>query len=180
MSLGDGMRLQAHEVVKRALKDLVLSNSNPGGAAFLASRVLIEPPHLRRDRSRPGDIMALGRDAHRLYTTMDLVIASGLTKSCLSSSCKSSDFVLKAAEKAKFRKDVNFINPISSSSTMRFVPLGLNHFGLMGSHFQALLKEFATIVVTRPEGCSLLQGSFALTHSRALHKTLRSWGSTRT
>ena len=76
--------------------------------------VLIEPHHLRRDMSRPGDIMALERDVHRLNTAMDLDIASGLTKSCLSSSCNSSDFVRKAAEKAKFRKDKNSANPISS------------------------------------------------------------------
>jgi hypothetical protein len=63
---------------------------------------------------------------------------------------------------------------------MRFVPLALNHFGMRGSHFQAVLKEFATIVVTRPEGCPLLQGPFALTHSGALHKILRSWGSSLT
>jgi hypothetical protein len=132
---GDGRRLQAHEVVKRALKDLVLSITNPGGAAFPVSGALIEPPHLRRDKSRPGDILALGRDVHRLDTAMDLVIAFGLTKLCLSYSCKSSEFVLKAAKKARFRKDVNSINPISSLSTMRFVPLALNHFGLRGSHF---------------------------------------------
>jgi hypothetical protein len=30
---------------------------------------------------------------------------------------------------------VNSIIPISSSSTMRFVPLALNHFGLRESHF---------------------------------------------
>jgi hypothetical protein len=88
---GYGKRLQAHEVVKRALKDLSLSNSNPGGSAFPASRVLIEAPHLRRDKSRPGDILALGRDVHMLDTAMDLVIASGLPKSCFSSSCKSYD-----------------------------------------------------------------------------------------
>ena len=171
------MRLQAHEVVKRALKDLVLSNPNPGGATFPASNVLIEPAHLRRDKSRPGDILALGRDVHRLDTTMDLVVASGLKKSCLSSSCKSSDFVLKAAEKIKFRKDLNSIKPIASSSMMRLVPLALNHFRLRGSHFQAVLKEFATIVATRPEGCSLLQGPFALNHSGALHKIMRTWRS---
>ena len=78
-------------MVKRALKDLVLSSPNPGGPAFPASSVLIEPPHLRRDKSRPGDIMALGRDIHRLDIDIDLVIASGLTKSCLPSSCKSSE-----------------------------------------------------------------------------------------
>ena len=44
---------------------------------------------------------------------------------------------------------------------------------MTGSHFHAVLKEFATIVVTGP----LLQGPFALTHSRALHKIMRSWGS---
>jgi hypothetical protein len=67
--------------------------------------------------------MALERDVHMLDTAMDLVVASCLTKSCLSSSCKSSDFVLKEAEKAKLRKDKNSANPISTSSTMRFVPL---------------------------------------------------------
>ncbi len=94
---GDGRRLQAHDVVKRALKTLVLSNPHPGGVVFPASSVIIEPPHLRNDSSRPGDILALGRDVHRLDSVMDLVIASGLTKSCLPSSCKSSDYVLKAA-----------------------------------------------------------------------------------
>jgi hypothetical protein len=87
---------------------------------------------------------------------------------------------MKAAEKAKFRKDMNSINPIAISSTMRFVPLALNHFGMRGSHFLAVLKEFATIVVIRPEGCSLLQGSFALTHFGALHKIMRTWGSSLT
>ncbi len=53
----------------------------------------------------------------------------------------------------------------------------MNHFGLRGPHFQAVLKEFATIAVTKPEGCSLLQGPFALTHSGALHKIMRVWGS---
>jgi hypothetical protein len=129
---GDGKRLQAHEVVKKALRDLVLSNPNRGGAVFPASSVLIETPHLRKDRSRPGDIMALGRDVHRLDTVMELVIASGLTISCFSSSCKSSDLVLKTPENAKFRKDNNSVNPISSSSTMLFVPLVLNHLGMRG------------------------------------------------
>jgi hypothetical protein len=112
----------------------VLSNPNPGGAVFLAFSILIETPHLRRDKSRPGDIMALGMDVHMLDTAMDLVIASRLTKSCLSSSCKSSDFVPKAAKKAKFRKDKNSTYPISASSTMRFMSLALNHLGMRGPH----------------------------------------------
>ena len=90
--------------------------------------------------------MALGRDVHRLDTAIDLVIASALQKSCLSSIDKSSDIVLKAAYKSKFKKDLNSANLISSS-TMRFVPLALNHFGLRGPHFQGVLKEFAMIVV---------------------------------
>jgi hypothetical protein len=58
---GDGGRLQVHEAVKRALKEQVLSNPNPGGASFPASSILIDPPHLRRDKSSPGDIPALAR-----------------------------------------------------------------------------------------------------------------------
>ena len=114
------------------MRDHLLSSAKPGGAAFPASIILIEPPHLRNDRFQPGDIMALGRDAHKMDTAMDLGIASDLTKSCLSSSSKSSDFVLKAAERAKFGKDRRSVIPIASSSTMRFVPLALNHMGLRG------------------------------------------------
>ena len=94
---GNGRRLQAHDVVKRALKELVLSDPNPEGAVFPVFSVLIEPSHLRGDDSRHGDVLALGMDVH-MDTAMDIVIASGLTKSCLSSLCKSSDYVLKAAE----------------------------------------------------------------------------------
>jgi hypothetical protein len=173
---GDGRRLQAHEVVKRTMRDLVLSNTTPGGAAFPSSSIVIEPLHLRSDKSRPGDILALGRDVHRMDTAMDLVIASALTKSCLTSSSRSSDFVLKGAERAKFGKDRRSVNPISASSTMRFVPLALNHLGLRGPHFQSLLKEFASILVTKPEGCSLLRGPFALSHSAALKYILGTWG----
>ena len=109
-------------------------------------------------------------------TAMDLVIASGLTKSCLSSSSKSPDFVFKGAERAKFGKDLRSVNPIASSSTMRFVPLALDHLGLRGPHFQAVLKEFASILVTKLEGCSLLRGPFALTPTGAFTKILRTWG----
>ena len=156
------------------MRELVLSiNSvHPGGAAFPASIHLIAPPHLRSDMSRPGDILALGRDVHGIDTAMDLVIDLGLTKSCLSPSLKSSDFVLKGAERVKFGKDRRSVNPIASSSTVRFVPLALNHMRLRGPHFQAVLKEFASILVTKPEGCSLLRGPFALTHSGALKKIM--------
>ena len=108
---------------------------------------------------------------------MDMVIASDLTKSCLSNSSKSSDFVLKGAQRVKFGKDRRSANPIASSSTMKFVPLALNHMGLRaGPHFQAVLKEFASILAMKPEGCSLLRGPFALTPSGALKKIMSIWG----
>ena len=59
---------------------------------------------------------------------------------------------------------------------MRFVPLAINHLGLRGPHFQSLLKEFASILVTKPQGCSLLRGPFALSHSAALKYILDTWG----
>jgi len=129
-------------------------------------------------KSRPGDILALVRDVYMLDTAMDIAIASCLTKPRIFSFCKSPDFVLKVAETAKFGKDRRFVNPIPpSSSTMCFIPLALNHLGLGGPHFQAVFKKFATILVIKPEGCSLLQGSFALTHTGTLDKILISWGS---
>ena len=92
---GDGRRLQDYEVVKQALKDLIPTSPNQGGAAFPSSNVLTEPPHLRMDKSRHGDIMAVGREVHRMDSAIDIGIASGLTKSCLTSSCKSAEYVLK-------------------------------------------------------------------------------------
>ena len=59
---------------------------------------------------------------------------------------------------------------------MRFIPLALNHLGLRGTYFEAVLKEFASILVTKPDGCSLLRGPFALTHTGALKKIMRTWG----
>ncbi len=47
--------------------------------------------------------------------------------------------------------------------------------GLRGPHFTASLKELATQLVTRPEGCPLMKGPFALSHMRALKKTLHTW-----
>jgi hypothetical protein len=120
--------------------------------------------------------MAPGRGVHRLDSAMDIVIASGFTKLCLTSSCKSSDYVLKVVEVAKFGKDGRSCNPIASSSTMGFIALALNHLGMRGPHFQVVLIEFASILVTKPEGCSLQHVPFALTHSGALHKILRTRG----
>ena len=39
------------------------------------------------------------------------------------------------------------------------------------------MKEFATILLTRPGGCAFLQGPFALSINDALLKILNTWGS---
>ena len=58
--------------MKLAIKRLVLSKPSPAGCAFPSSSIIIEPPHLRLDNTRPGDIYACGRgipqglgDGHR-------------------------------------------------------------------------------------------------------------------
>jgi hypothetical protein len=174
---GDGRRLQAHEVFKMVVKRLVLTSFSPGGSVFPAVSVLIEPQHLRQDRSRPGDIYAIGNGLQRKDVVMDVVITSVLKQSCLSNASKVSDYVLRTAEAIKFKKDARSTCPIQSSATRRLVPLAINHLGLRGGHFQALLKEFATIPVTRSGGCVLLQGPFPLSINGALHKILTTWGS---
>ncbi len=108
---------------------------------------------------------------------MDVVITSALKQSCLLQATKGSDYAIRKAETVKFRADARSSGPIQSSSTRRLVPLALNHLGLRGGHFQAVLKEFATILVTRPGGCALLQGPFALSINGALLKILNTWGS---
>ena len=108
---------------------------------------------------------------------MDVVITSVLKQSCLSNVAKGSDYVLRTVEAVKFRKDSRSICLIQSFATRRVVLLAINHLGLRGGHFQALLKEFATTLVTRLGGCVLLQGLFALFINGALHKILNTWGS---
>ena len=108
---------------------------------------------------------------------MDIVVTSALKHSCLINAVNGSDYVIRAAESLKFRADARSTSPIHSSATRRLIPLALNHTGLRGGHFQAMMKEFATILVTRPGGCSLLQGPFAFSLNGALHKILNTWGS---
>jgi hypothetical protein len=114
---------------------------------------------------------------HRKDTVMAIVITSAIKQSCLLQSTKGSDYAIRKAEFVKFRADARSTGPIQSSSTRRLVPLALNHMGLRGGHFATVLKEFATIMVTRPGGCALLQGPFALSINGALLKILNTWGS---
>ncbi len=89
---------------------------------------------------------------HRKDAAMDVVIASALQPSCLLPSTRSSDYVIKQVEDRKFRKDDASAMPVQDSATMRLIPLAMNHLGRRGGHFQAALKEFATVLVTKPGG----------------------------
>ena len=109
---------------------------------------------------------------HMKDTVMYIVITSALKQPCLLQSLKGSDYAIRKAESVKFKTYARSSGPIHTSSTRRLVPLALNHLGLRGGHFEAVLKEFATILVTRPSGCALLQGPFALSINGALLKIL--------
>ena len=173
---GDGRRLQAHETVKLAVKKLVICCPTPAGCVLPSAAVLIEPRHLRQDQSRPGDLYAVGHGMHRKDSAMDIVVTSALQPSCLLPSTRSSDYVIKLVEDRKFRRDAASTGPIQNSATRRLIPLAMNHLGMRGGHFQAALKEFATSLVTKPAGCGLLQGPFAMSINGALRKILNTWG----
>jgi hypothetical protein len=107
---------------------------------------------------------------------MDVVICSSMSKSCLLHSTTSSDYALGKAENIKFTKDLRNVEPIQLSATMRFIPLAMNQFGKRGPHFDALLREMASVLIKRPAGCGLLQGPFAIPPTVALGRILASWG----
>jgi len=169
--------LQAHDVFKLAVNHLVLTSLSPGGCVFPSASVLIEPRHLHQDKSRQGDVYAMGNGMHVKDTLVDIVITSALKQSCLLQSIKGSDYVIRATESVKFIAHSRSTCPIQSSSTRRLVPLALNHLDLRGGHLSTVLKEFATILVTRPGGSALLQGPFTLSLNSALLKILNTWGS---
>ena len=89
---------------------------------------------------------------HGKDTVMDIVITSALKQTCLLQSTKGSDYAIRKAESVKFRAESRSTGLIQSSSTRRLVPLALNHLGLRGGHFAAVLREFATILVTPARG----------------------------
>ena len=53
----------------------------------------------------------------------------------------------------------------------------MNQFGLRGPHFFAALRDFASLLVTRPSGCRLLLGPFAVKPNVAISKIMFAWGS---
>ena len=107
---------------------------------------------------------------------MGVVVTSALHKSCLSNTSKISDYAIRKVDNEKYMKDARSVGPIQNGSTKRFVPLAMNHLGLRGGHFNVALNEFATNLVTKPSGCSLMKDPFALSMKGALRKILNTWG----
>ncbi len=92
---------------------MVLTSSSPGGSVFLVASVLIYMPNrLRRDRSRPGDVYAIGNGIQNKDNVMNIVVTSALKQSCLSHATKSSDYVIRGVESVKFREDARSIGSI--------------------------------------------------------------------
>jgi hypothetical protein len=118
----------------------------------------------------------MGTGLYKKDIVMDIVVTSALHKSCLFQTSKSSDYAIRKAENEKYKKDSRSVGPIHNNSTKRFVPPAMNHLGLRGGHFNASLKSFATTLVTKPRGCSLMKGSFALSMNGALRKIMNTWG----
>jgi hypothetical protein len=164
----DGRCLQAHEVVKLLLKRLALSNPDPEGVAIPSSLLLVESRQMRSDDSRHGDLYVMTGGSHAKDAALDLIVSSSLSQSTLLHSSKSADYVLRKEENVKFAKDLRNAEPLKTSNTQRFIPLVMNQCGRRGTHFQALLLEFPSLLVKRSSGYCLLRGSFAVPPSVAL------------
>ena len=128
---------------------------------------------MRSDSSRPGDLYALVSGLHAKDAAMDVVLVSTLSKSCLLKSSSSSDYALRQAENNKFDKDLRNIEPLQFSATKRFIPLAMNQLGRRGSHFEAAIREHASLMIKRPSGCRLLQGPLVVPPTMALAKVFQ-------
>ncbi len=89
----------------RSLKWQLNASSSRPLRVYPDAYVLIEPHHLRQDRSRPGDIYAIGNGLHIKNVVTDVGITSVLKQSCLFNASKGADYVLRTLEAVKFRKD---------------------------------------------------------------------------
>jgi hypothetical protein len=52
----------------------------------------------------------------------------------------------------------------------------MNQCNRRGPHFEAILREHASLMIKRPSGCGLLHGSFAVPPTLAMAKVLSTWG----
>ena len=69
----------------------------------------------------------------------------------------------------------------ATRTSMRFIPLASNHLRRSrGWHFEALLLELSFhIVVHKPSGCRLMQGTFATSADQAASSIRSCWGASR-
>ena len=86
------------------------------------------------------------------------------------------DAVAKEKEQYKYKKDDESVTRLQSSNSIRFVPATMNQFGRRGPHFEALLREFAAELVTRPAGCKLMKGPYKQSFRQALRCIHSRWG----
>ena len=173
---GDGRVAQAHDIAKLAVKRLAFCNPDPGGKLCPDTQLEVEPRHIRPDISRPADLKMKGTGGSTRDINMDITIGTATSAHCLSSSTRSSDVVLRDLENKKFNKDMQSSLPLQTSTTQVFIPLAINHCGRRGPHFNAIMHQFASLVVTRPSGCRLLKGPFAQTQASAMGTILTRWG----
>ena len=114
---------------------------------------------------------------HAKDAAMNLMVTSSLSKSTPLHTSKSSDYALKLAESRKFTGDLHNVEPLQLSATQRFIPLVQNQCGKRGPHFEATLREFASLLIKRSSGCCLLQGPIAIPPKVALARVLSCRGS---
>jgi len=149
---------------------------NPGGVAIPPNQLILEAKQLRSDSSRPEDMYAIAGYIHAKDAAMNVVLCSTLSVSCLLKSSTSSDFALSQAESNKFRKNLRFRKPLQLSATQRFIPLAMNECGRKRPHYSAILREIASLMITRPVECRMLQGPFLLPPTVAMAKLLSTCG----
>ena len=107
---------------------------------------------------------------------MDICISSCTKKTGLRKAATNPDHTVTEKEKHKFTADYKSCFRLQSSASMRFVPLCANQFGRRGPHFEAMLTEFATELVSRPSGCKLMKGPYEQTYRQALSTIRKCWG----
>ena len=109
-------------LVLHVIKRLALCSHDPSGTTFLSKQLLIEPRHLRSDDSRSGDLYAIAWGRHAKDVAINIMVTSGLSKSCLLHTSTSSDYALKLAGTKKSTTNVRSPIPLQLSSTQRFIP----------------------------------------------------------
>jgi len=136
-----------YEVVKLAVKRLVLCNPVLGGTAIPPNRLILEAKHLRSDSSHPGDMYAIADGLHAKDAVMGVVLTSTVSKSCLLQSSTSSGYALRQADGNKFRKDLRNREPLQLSATHQIIPRAMKQCGRRGPHFDAIIREMASLLI---------------------------------